>query len=134
MQHAIECGRLLIEAKAALPHGAWLPWVEANLSFGARQCQKYMRLAEHAEALPNTSPGSYLSINDALEVLRDEHSLRVMCSSESTEWLTPPHIVERTICALGEIDVDPCWTPASPVRARTTYAIDDDGAGAALAR
>ena len=53
LKHAIECGRLLIEAKATLPHGAWLPWLEANVSFGARQAQKYMRLADHADALPN---------------------------------------------------------------------------------
>ena len=46
LDHAVECGRLLIEAKSGLPHGAWLPWVEANLSFGARQAQKYMQLAE----------------------------------------------------------------------------------------
>ena len=28
---------------------------------------------------------------------------------------------------LGTIDTDPAWTPASPVTARTTYTIEDDG-------
>lgn len=28
--HAIEAGRLLIDAKARLDHGAWLPWLSAH--------------------------------------------------------------------------------------------------------
>ena len=44
--HAAECGRLLIEAKAAVGHGGWLAWLEANTSVSARQSQKYMRLAK----------------------------------------------------------------------------------------
>jgi len=34
MEHAIRCGQLLLEAKASIGHGGWLPWVEANLSSG----------------------------------------------------------------------------------------------------
>jgi hypothetical protein len=45
IQHAIERGRLLLQAKATLAHCSWLPWVDANLSFGDRQARKYMRLA-----------------------------------------------------------------------------------------
>ena len=36
----------LIEAKALLPHGDWIPWLEANTEVIPRQSQKYMRLAE----------------------------------------------------------------------------------------
>ena len=32
LKHAAACGRLLLEAKASVPHGQWLPWIEANLS------------------------------------------------------------------------------------------------------
>jgi hypothetical protein len=45
LEHAAECGRLLQQAKEACPHGQWLTWVEANLSFKERQAQKYMRIA-----------------------------------------------------------------------------------------
>jgi hypothetical protein len=127
LKQAIECGRLLIEAKAALPHGAWLPWLEANVSFGARQAQKYIRLADHADALPNTNSGSHLSINEALDVLRGEDALRVMHSSETPEWYTPAPIVERVVATLGEIDLDPSWHPQSAVQAKTAYTLDDDG-------
>jgi hypothetical protein len=41
IEHAIECGRLLTEAKAQLPHGLWLPWLEANTVVGVRQAQRF---------------------------------------------------------------------------------------------
>ena len=71
IEHAVRCGELLIEAKAEAGRGSWLHWVETNLSFGARQAQKYMRLAEHAAELPNAnSDFAYSSIDDALAALR----------------------------------------------------------------
>jgi hypothetical protein len=69
LEHALECGRLLIQAKDAVPHGQWLPWLEANVSFGPRQAQKYMRLTDNASALPNTTPESHLTIEGALSLL-----------------------------------------------------------------
>jgi len=71
IEHAIECGRLLAEAKALMRHGEWLSWVRGNLTFGVRQAQKYMRLAERADALPNANSGAHLSINDALAVVAE---------------------------------------------------------------
>ena len=127
IEHAIRCGNLLLEAKAQVGHGGWLPWIEANVSFGARQAQKYMHLANHADALPNANSGSHLSINEALEVLRDDHILRVMGSSETPEWYTPAPIVERVVATLGEIDLDPSWHPQSAVQAKTAFTFDDDG-------
>jgi Protein of unknown function (DUF3102) len=45
LEHAVGCGRLLLEAKAAIGHGGWLPWLEQNTSVGPRQAQRYMRVA-----------------------------------------------------------------------------------------
>ncbi len=45
LSHAVEAGRLLMEAKAATAHGSWLSWVGANCEFSARTAQQYMRLA-----------------------------------------------------------------------------------------
>jgi len=70
LEHAAECGRRLIEAKAACPHGDWLPWLEANTSVGARQSQKYMRLAEGwAEIEGKCDPSSHLNLTRALELI-----------------------------------------------------------------
>jgi Protein of unknown function (DUF3102) len=70
VQHAAECGRLLIEAKAQVKHGEWLPWLEANTEVGPRQCQKYMRLAEGwAEIESKCEPNSHLTIDSAMKLL-----------------------------------------------------------------
>ena len=45
--HAIEAGELLIEAKAQLPHGAWLSWLDANCPLGEREARRYMQLARN---------------------------------------------------------------------------------------
>ncbi len=46
LEHALEAGRLLLEARKGLPHGEWLPWLEENCSdIGERTAQNYMRLA-----------------------------------------------------------------------------------------
>jgi DNA N-6-adenine-methyltransferase (Dam)/Protein of unknown function (DUF3102) len=128
LEHAIRCGELLIRAKAGVPHGQWRLWVEADLSFGTRQAQKYMRLAERGEQM--RIGNSHFTIDQALAALadhRDNHTLRVMTSSESSEWYTPPHIVDLVEATLGEIDLDPCGHPDSPVRATTTYTAAEDG-------
>jgi hypothetical protein len=41
---AIEAGRLLIEARATIPHGGWLAWIR-DLGMTARTVQRYMQLA-----------------------------------------------------------------------------------------
>ncbi len=70
LERAAECGRRLIEAKALVPHGKWLPWLEANTNVGARQSQKYMRLAEGwAEIEAKSELGSHLSLSRALELI-----------------------------------------------------------------
>jgi hypothetical protein len=74
LQHALECGRLLLQAKAALPHGQWLPWLEANTSVTARQSQKYMRLAT-AVLEGKYEATSHLSIEGALEALATPRTL-----------------------------------------------------------
>src|SRR5688500_12239946 len=45
LEHAPECGKLLLQAKEQVAHGQWLPWLEANPTVSARQSQRYMRLA-----------------------------------------------------------------------------------------
>jgi hypothetical protein len=44
--HATACGKLLIEAKAQLGHGQWLPWLRTHCGMSARTAQIYMQLAK----------------------------------------------------------------------------------------
>jgi hypothetical protein len=65
IEEAVLCGEKLIEAKAQLPHGGWLPWLERNFPASARTAQGYMRLArcEDAQAL------AHLGVEAALKQL-----------------------------------------------------------------
>jgi hypothetical protein len=75
LQHARRAGELLIEAKAGVEHGAWLPWLSEHCpNIGVRQAQKYMKLAEGwpaIEAAANTNPSSHLTINEAVRLLSE---------------------------------------------------------------
>jgi hypothetical protein len=77
--HAIRAGELLIEAKAGVNNGGWLPWLEANFRGSVRSAQGYMRLArrEDAQGL------AHLGVEGALKQLaapkpetKDEPALR----------------------------------------------------------
>jgi hypothetical protein len=69
VQHAIACGKALLEAKAKCKHGEWLPWLEANVKFSKDSANDYMRLAkkEHAPFLESAA-----SIREALRLLDTE--------------------------------------------------------------
>jgi hypothetical protein len=50
LSHARQAGMRLLQGKARIPHGNWLPWLKANCRQGnPRTAQRYMRLAEHWE-------------------------------------------------------------------------------------
>jgi hypothetical protein len=47
LQHAIAAGEMLIEAKAQLKHGEWLPWLRDHCQIPERTASLHMRLAEN---------------------------------------------------------------------------------------
>lgn len=75
VQHATNCGLLLLQVKASLNHGEWLPWLKQQQESGAigfshMTATKYMRLAANINRdlyLPETT-----SIRAALELLSDK--------------------------------------------------------------
>jgi hypothetical protein len=56
VRHALEAGRLLIEAKARAAHGTWAAWLRDSCELSERTAQRYMQLSTyclqncHAEA------------------------------------------------------------------------------------
>ena len=82
--HAVEAGKLLIEVKAALPHGQFGQWIAANVSVSARQAQRYIAAAQGRKPttiksdavsyLPGDVPTPDIEvISDELASLRDEN-------------------------------------------------------------
>jgi N6-adenosine-specific RNA methylase IME4 len=55
----LEAGRLLKEARDALPHGAFLDMIERDLPFGAGTAQRLMRIAADAR-IANAAHGPFL--------------------------------------------------------------------------
>ena len=45
LEHARRVGDLLIEAKAAVPHGEWLPWMKENVTFSVATAGRYVKVA-----------------------------------------------------------------------------------------
>jgi hypothetical protein len=69
VRHAIAAGEMLIEAKAKVGHGQWLPWL-ASCGVSERNAQRYMRLARHRDVIEaNPTCVSDLGINGALALL-----------------------------------------------------------------
>lgn len=71
IKHAIRCGALLIEAKAKVKHGQWLPWLQESCYLPERTAQAYMNLARHADSLP-----SDMTVRDALKLLTSKRKPR----------------------------------------------------------
>lgn len=70
MQHALDAGHALIEAKALVAHGQWLQWLSANTQLGERIAQKYMRVARDFPRLTaNTPRVADLSFREGLRLL-----------------------------------------------------------------
>lgn len=71
LDHYHQAGILLAEVKAKLPHGAWLPWLEANFDGTPRTAQRYVKLADNWEAIANATDVSYLTLSEALGQLEN---------------------------------------------------------------
>jgi hypothetical protein len=70
LDHAIEAGGLLIEAKDTVGHGGWLAWLNENCRVSPRQSQNYMRLAREVPKLgANAQRVSQLTMRDALRAI-----------------------------------------------------------------
>lgn len=67
--HAMNAGDLLIEAKAHLKHGQWLPWVAKNCAFSERTIQLYIKLAKNRatieKEMANPQSVADLTLNEA---------------------------------------------------------------------
>jgi hypothetical protein len=69
IDNAVRAGKLLIEAKKQTPHGQWSQFLE-RCDVGARQSQRYMKLAELVEANPTLkSDLTGLTIEQAIKCL-----------------------------------------------------------------
>jgi hypothetical protein len=75
LQHALEAGRLLLEAKRQCQHGTWLPWLKKNFQGSKRTAQAYLRLhREYPQLKRKAQRVALLSMRQAIvNVANDTH-------------------------------------------------------------
>ena len=77
-------GQRLLEAKAMLPRGEWLPWLTEQVEFSERQAQRFMKLAQE---WANPTALSDLGATKALALL-------ALPPEERQKFLSENHIVD----------------------------------------
>ncbi len=84
--HAIRAGELLIEAKAALSHGEFGPWLAANVTFSDRTARGYMRLAGMDET--KRQRVADMSLRGALAAIIDKQESRnpILDLGPAVDW------------------------------------------------
>lgn len=105
LEHYHRAGMLLAEVKVKLPHGAWLPWLEANFDGNPRTAQRYVKLADNWDAITNTTDVSHLTLAQALRQLekpRDEKPLEEPADEETPDTYTFELTMERVLGQLEE--------------------------------
>lgn len=97
LAHAFEAGRLLLEVKAELRHGEWLPWLQDNVEFSEKQAQRYMQLASHRAELEAANPTcvSDLGVAAALKQIAKPRETPVDVAG-ALQGLAGPSTDERT--------------------------------------
>lgn len=86
VEHALEAGRSLIEAKAQVQHGQWLPWLTESCQCSERMAQNYMRIAREWPSLDSkTKRVADLSLRDGLKLLSAEKQPQTMRDSKDAE-------------------------------------------------
>jgi len=70
LENACAVGQLLLQAKAAVEHGKWSSWIEANCRFAIREAQRYMKVARSAPLIKaQDSDLSKMTLTEAIELL-----------------------------------------------------------------
>jgi hypothetical protein len=83
----IKVGGLLVEAKEAVRHGEWLPWLERNFALSERSAQHYMVAFKFA-AKYECGADLKLRLNAIYELEKsDEETVGAVLQLAKTEWL-----------------------------------------------
>jgi phage N-6-adenine-methyltransferase len=133
IEHALTAGELLLEAKAQVPHGQWLPWLAENCpAVSPRMAQYYMGLARKRPELESKyETVSHLTLREAVQLLEEDEGEDESEDDDRAydEWYTPPNILDAVRDVLGTIDLDPasCDQAQPTVQAIRYYTKDDDG-------
>lgn len=98
-QAVIEIGKRLMEAKAQLKHGEWLPWLSEKVEFSETSAQRFMQLARE---YGNTSLVGDLGTSKALALL-------ALPASERENFASEKHLVngeEKSVAEMSKRELE----------------------------
>jgi Protein of unknown function (DUF3102) len=101
VENGMAAGDLLIEAKAQLKHGQWLPWLRDHCAISERTAQLYMRCAKNRAAIEEQAKSATvadLTLNEAAAVLMLSSDVRKLFAfAKRLEDADPEDVI--SICA-----------------------------------
>lgn len=106
VRHAIAAGELLIEAKAQLEHGQWLPWLREHCTISERTAQLYMRTAKNREEIetPMRNGVADLSLNETAALLMMSSDVRKLLNfAKQADGLSGEALVD--FCIANDVAV-----------------------------
>jgi Protein of unknown function (DUF3102) len=105
--HAMAAGDLLIEAKALVKHGEWLPWLRDHCAISERTAQLYMRCARSRKEIEaNTQSFADLNLNEAAALLALSSDVRKLLDfARKLERLTDPEEIMQLCLDSGVADM-----------------------------
>jgi len=109
IEKAVEAGKLLIEAKDALPHGGWLPWLR-DVGITPRTAQRYMRLVTIPADKYDTV--SHLGIKGALDAIAKKVSPTQAVLDELDAAITQ---LEALIAGLNDCPINERLSPLARI-------------------
>lgn len=128
-QATIEIGKRLIEAKAQLRHGEWLPWLREKVEFSETSAQRFMQLARE---YGNTTTVGDLGASKALVLL-------ALPAAEREDFIRETHEVnggEKTVAEMSKRELEEAVRQRKLAEAKTERAqreLEEERAGRAQA-
>lgn len=71
LEHALECGRLLAQARAQVPHGSWENYLTDTCGIAPRTGRLYLRLHAHRDRLGNRQRVAGLTVREAAKMVAE---------------------------------------------------------------
>ncbi|MBC7857104.1 MAG: DUF3102 domain-containing protein [Pirellulaceae bacterium] len=97
LEHARDCGNLLIQAKADVGHGGWLLWLKSHCRVKERQARNYMLLARNWETISKSAPGAEMTVKGALQLIGDDGDEDTLTADEQAKLANCEAIIRENI-------------------------------------
>ena len=114
LRHAMAAGDLLIEAKALVEHGQWLPWLKDHVDISERTAQLYMRVAKNRAEIEAQKRNDVadLTLNEAAALLALSSDVRKLFEfAKQTDGLSGEELVRACLDAGVGIITTPGYNP-----------------------